>query len=248
MDKLDAASPEIVFVVHPMFFDDAPPLEVRERDDAAANFPKPISGEIASRREISRQPAPAPPPDSPSATVAPTRDPPAEIQPAPVSAMPNPEKSEPNEFAIASYFNSPVEGSANGWSGHGGFDGIGSIATGSEETLNGGGKGLSGPVGGGGEERDIGASGGPSLVKLKPPVYPKSARRMGKEGKVLLSLLIDKSGRLVDVRVIEKAGYGFDEAAMEAVRLSSFKPAVENGTPIACRARMAIRFELKDAM
>ena len=96
------------------------------------------------------------------------------------------------------------------------------------------------------KERVIGTEEGPLLVKMSPPVYPKYARRMGREGKVVLSILIDKSGRLIEACVIEKAGHGFDEAALEAVRLWKFKPASENGMPVACRARMAIRFQLND--
>lgn len=96
-------------------------------------------------------------------------------------------------------------------------------------------------------EREFGTSDGPFIVKMSPPIYPKFARKMGKEGRVLLSMIIDESGKLLQVQVLEKAGYGFDEAAVEAVQKSLFKPALLNGRPICCRARLPIRFRLEDA-
>jgi protein TonB len=102
--------------------------------------------------------------------------------------------------------------------------------------------GNAGPV-----ERDVGSIDGPFIEKTTQPAYPKFARRMGKEGKVLLSILIDESGKVLQVQVLQGAGFGFDEAAMEAVRVWIFKPATLDGTPVRCRARMLVRFELKDA-
>ncbi len=77
------------------------------------------------------------------------------------------------------------------------------------------------------------------------PIYPKLARRLGKEGIVLLRLTIDERGRLRDVEVLKKAGSGLDEAAIKAMRESAFKPAEKNGKPIACRVRAPIRFVLR---
>lgn len=160
-------------------------------------------------------------------------------------------ESDPTEGAIASLYGAPANGngSAHGGGGQGNSGGMGSSHEGAGGSGSGDGVGAFDIAGGNGrEERRVGANGAPSLVILHPPVYPTSARSMGKEGKVLLSMLIDAAGRLIEAHVIEKAGYGFDEAALEAVRLSLFKPAVKNGLPISCRARIAIRFRLKTGM
>jgi len=94
-------------------------------------------------------------------------------------------------------------------------------------------------------ESEFGSINGPSFLKTIKPEYPRLARRLGKEGKVVLRLFIDEHGRLVSVELIENAGYGFDEAAIEAVKASSFQPAKLNGHPVACKALLPIRFKFE---
>jgi protein TonB len=94
-------------------------------------------------------------------------------------------------------------------------------------------------------ESEFGSTDGPSFLKMIKPEYPRLARRLGKEGKVVLRLLIDEHGRLVNVEIVEKAGYGFDEAAIEAVKASSFQPAKLNGISVACKALLPVRFRLE---
>jgi periplasmic protein TonB len=64
---------------------------------------------------------------------------------------------------------------------------------------------------------------------------------------VLLRLTIDERGRLLDVEVLKRAGSGFDEEAVKAVKDSSFSPAKMDGRPIRCRAQLPIRFVLNNA-
>ena len=94
-------------------------------------------------------------------------------------------------------------------------------------------------------ETRFGESIAPCFLHRELPRYPMVARRIGKEGKVVLRLAIDEKGNLLDVEVLEKAGYGFTEAAVEAVKKSTFLPAKKDGKPIACRAILPIRFQLK---
>jgi protein TonB len=94
-------------------------------------------------------------------------------------------------------------------------------------------------------ETRFGASVAPAFLHREMPVYPLIARKLGREGKVVLKLTIDENGNLLDVDVIEKAGYGFTEAAVEAVKKSTFLPAKKDGKPIASRALLPIRFRLE---
>jgi len=94
-------------------------------------------------------------------------------------------------------------------------------------------------------ETRFGASVAPAFLHREMPVYPMMARRFGREGKVVLKLTIDENGNLKDVEVIDKAGYGFTEAAVEAVKKSTFLPAKKDGKPIASRALLPIRFQLE---
>jgi protein TonB len=91
----------------------------------------------------------------------------------------------------------------------------------------------------------FGASGGPGFVKRVLPRDPRAAREMGREGTVVLRLAIDAQGRLEAVEVAESAGFGFDEAAIEAVRASAFRPAVRDGRPVESLALLPVKFVLK---
>jgi len=91
----------------------------------------------------------------------------------------------------------------------------------------------------------FGSADGPAFLKRVVPDYPRMARRLGREGRVLLRLVIDETGRLVHAEVVEKAGFGFDREAMEAVRKSVFLPARRNGVPVKSEALLPVRFVLR---
>lgn len=95
------------------------------------------------------------------------------------------------------------------------------------------------------DDYEFGSSSGPRFVNRVMPVYPLIARRLGKEGRVLLRLTIDDTGRLTNVEVIENTGYGFTEAAIDAVKSSTFAPANKNGNPVASRVLLPVTFKLK---
>ncbi len=85
----------------------------------------------------------------------------------------------------------------------------------------------------------------PSFVYQEIPVYPSLARRLGKEGRVLLQLLIDADGKLQQVEVVETAGYGFAEASIAAVRKSTYAPGYRDGVKVATRALLPVSFRLQ---
>jgi periplasmic protein TonB len=94
-------------------------------------------------------------------------------------------------------------------------------------------------------EMTFGSAGGPAFRKQAQPVYPSLARRRSKEGVVVLRLSINENGNLTHIELIEDPGHGFAEAAIEAVRSSSFSPAHYNGKPVAIQATLPIRFTLR---
>jgi len=94
-------------------------------------------------------------------------------------------------------------------------------------------------------ETRFGASVAPAFLDRVMPIYPMIARRLGLEGKVVLKLTIDEKGMLREIEVVEKAGYGFTEAAVEAVKKSTFLPAKKDGKPIASKALLPVTFQLK---
>ncbi|MBU1398738.1 MAG: TonB family protein, partial [Proteobacteria bacterium] len=92
---------------------------------------------------------------------------------------------------------------------------------------------------------EFGTAAAPSFLHREMPVYPAFARKLGKEGEVVLRLTIDERGNLLNVEVLETAEYGFTEAAVDAVKKSTFLPAKKNGKPVASRALLPVRFILR---
>jgi len=94
-------------------------------------------------------------------------------------------------------------------------------------------------------ETEFGSTGAPAFVNRQMPVYPMMAKKLGKQGRVVLRLHINEKGRLLNIEVVEPAGYGFTESAMEAVKMSTFSPAHKKGVSVASKALLSIRFVLK---
>lgn len=107
-------------------------------------------------------------------------------------------------------------------------------------------KGPGGGTGRGPHLTDFGSASGPAFLRRISPVYPDQARRRGQEGKVVLRLTIDERGNLQKVEVVEAAGFGFEEAAVDAVKRSSFRPASIEGKPVPSIARLPVRFVLRN--
>jgi len=91
----------------------------------------------------------------------------------------------------------------------------------------------------------FGSAEGPHFQRRVLPRYPFMAKRLNKEGEVILMLTIDEDGKLTNVEVIKKAGFGFDEEALKAVWKSLFSPSVINGRSMICRVILPVRFELR---
>jgi periplasmic protein TonB len=65
----------------------------------------------------------------------------------------------------------------------------------------------------------------PRKTKEVTADFPGEARRLGVEGQVVMRVGIDRHGSIRSVKIIKRAGYGFDEAAMAAMWKFKFSPA-----------------------
>jgi TonB family protein len=83
------------------------------------------------------------------------------------------------------------------------------------------------------------------LVSSVLPVYPADARNEEVEADVPLEIVVDKSGVVKSVRPLGRVGYGFDEAAMSAIRQYRFSPAARGGHAVAVRMPWTVQFRLK---
>ena len=85
----------------------------------------------------------------------------------------------------------------------------------------------------------------PSRLDLRA-LYPEAARREGLEANVKVELLLDDSGAVREVRIVEGAGGGFDEAAQRLARLLAFSPGTRGGRPVAVRYAWTFKFRLDE--
>jgi TonB family protein len=76
------------------------------------------------------------------------------------------------------------------------------------------------------------------------PSYPEVARRAGIEGTVELEVSIDATGRVAEVEVLRGLPMGLSDAAVDAVRRWTWKPARSPQGPVASRRTVRIRFTL----
>jgi len=66
----------------------------------------------------------------------------------------------------------------------------------------------------------------PKMTSRLDPRYPAAAQRMNKSAQVDIKVLVDEKGRVLDAqRSGQQAGFGFDEAALDAARRAVFQPA-----------------------
>jgi protein TonB len=85
----------------------------------------------------------------------------------------------------------------------------------------------------------------PAYKRNPKPIYPQSARQLGQEGTVILTVRVTASGRAAQVRVKRSSGFGaLDEAAKKAVRNWEFEPARVNSAGVESDVDVPIRFTL----
>ena len=84
----------------------------------------------------------------------------------------------------------------------------------------------------------------PELEHFEAAAYPVAASQAGLEATVLLRLDIDADGRVTAVAVVDAAGHGFDEVAVQAARHFTFKPAKRGESAVASRILYRYAFTL----
>jgi protein TonB len=85
-----------------------------------------------------------------------------------------------------------------------------------------------------------------SCPKLSPPTYPAISRRMGEEGKLVLRVELDESGRIDEAKILNSSGYErLDTAALTAVKSWHCNPSLRNGQPVRAVALQPFNFVLQ---
>jgi protein TonB len=121
-------------------------------------------------------------------------------------------------------------------------------------SMGGSGYGLWGAGAGSGSANGAGSGSSGNAVALSQaryrdtprPEYPESARREGREGRVLLRVLVDDQGRSKKVEINSSSGSDIlDRAAAEAIRRWRFHPARHGDAPTESWVNIPVDFRLK---
>ena len=84
----------------------------------------------------------------------------------------------------------------------------------------------------------------PRLIYQVDPEFSEEARKAKFQGEVMVHLIVDSSGRPVQVKVTRPVGMGLDEKAREAVSQYRFKPAQKDGHPVPVEMFVAVNFQI----
>jgi protein TonB len=76
-------------------------------------------------------------------------------------------------------------------------------------------------------------------------VYPAPARAAEVEADVGVEIVVDARGRVIEARALTTSGFGFDQAALHAVRAYRFSPAQRSGRAVRVRMRWNVQFRLR---
>ncbi len=83
----------------------------------------------------------------------------------------------------------------------------------------------------------------PRLLSSVRPVYPQLAKQRGVEGDVTVDVVIDRSGKVTDMKVV--SGHALlQQAAIEALRQWKYEPPTLDGQPVSMKMLVTVRFRI----
>jgi len=86
----------------------------------------------------------------------------------------------------------------------------------------------------------------PVVHRNSPPRYPEFARRKGWEGRVVVRVTVDATGRAMRVKVQTGSGFAIlDQAAVETVKGWRFHPKVTGGNAVEGAVDVPVNFSLR---
>lgn len=86
----------------------------------------------------------------------------------------------------------------------------------------------------------------PRILSRVDPLYPEVARRMRRQGTVVIEAEIGSDGRLRSARAVNAPlGAGLEEAALAALASWRFAPAEVQGRPVSVFYRLSVTFRLQ---
>jgi len=83
----------------------------------------------------------------------------------------------------------------------------------------------------------------PKVLQRFEPQYSESAREKKISGTVVLGVVISKSGKITEAKVIRSLEESLDQNAIASVKSWIFEPATKNDQPISVRATVEVKFQ-----
>ena len=109
-----------------------------------------------------------------------------------------------------------------------------------------------------GQGRTLQVEEAPRPVRFVEPEYTAAARKRKIRAQIVIEVLVDEKGRVVQARIVERfllgkkpdepptpvdhIGYGLEEAALAAAQRWRFRPARQNGKPVQSLTTLTFRF------
>lgn len=85
----------------------------------------------------------------------------------------------------------------------------------------------------------------PMPIDIQQAEYTEAARARKIEGDVQVEATLDAAGHVTAARVVRPLSPDLDQAAVDAVRASTFRPGMRNGEPVSVTITMTMRFKLE---
>ena len=85
----------------------------------------------------------------------------------------------------------------------------------------------------------------PVVIHRVEPLYPQIALRNRMSGSVVLQCIIDKTGHIRDVRVVNSSFAAFEQPAIDAVQQWLFAPGTLNGQTVDTIFELTVKFQVK---
>jgi len=85
----------------------------------------------------------------------------------------------------------------------------------------------------------------PVKLHAPRPGYTEEARQARIQGVVMLQVIVDTEGNVIDPKIIKGLPMGLDQQAVETVRQWKFKPALRDGEPVPVYYNLTINFSLQ---
>ncbi len=82
------------------------------------------------------------------------------------------------------------------------------------------------------------------ITYIREPGYPEKARANGVRGRVILTAVLCRTGKVTDIKVVESLPDGLTEETIESTRAIRFEPAEKDGQAVSQTLKRECNFNI----